>query len=82
MPKDTNMNRFTMIVNDPALRMLFREHLRASLCEENLNFWLDVREYLRVYRLQEKNGKLNKPEAVKECLATAYGKFRHSSQKF
>ncbi|KAK5092910.1 hypothetical protein LTR24_004705 [Lithohypha guttulata] len=73
MPKDTNMNRFTMIVSDSALRMLFREHLRASLCEENLNFWLDVRQFMSQYRTQEKLGRLNKPEVVKECLATSYG---------
>lgn len=73
MPKDTNMNRFNMIMGDAALRMLFREHLRTSLCEENLNFWLDVQEFLQSYRTQQKNGRLSKPEVVKECLATAYG---------
>ncbi|KAK5939898.1 hypothetical protein PMZ80_008280 [Knufia obscura] len=73
MPKDTNMNRFNTIMHDAALRMLFREHLRSSLCEENLTFWLDVHEFLNMYRTQEKNGRLDKPEIVRECLATAYG---------
>lgn len=73
IPKDTNTNRFSTIVSDPALRMLFREHLRTSLCEENLNFYLDVREFLKTYRAQEKAERLDRPEVVKECLATAYG---------
>lgn len=73
MPKDTNMNRFNNIMNDPALRMLFREHLRSSLCEENLNFWLDVQEFLAQYKHQQKAGRLSRPETVNECLATAYG---------
>lgn len=42
-----------MIMNDPPLRMLYREHLRASLCEENLNFWLDVHEILKQYSIQK-----------------------------
>jgi len=73
MPKDTNMNRFNMIMNDSALRMLFREHLRSSLCEENLNFWLEVHEFLIAYRVQEKLGRLNRPDVVREYLATSYG---------
>lgn len=73
IPRDTNMNRFHMIMNDPALRMLFREHLRTSLCEENLTFWLEVQEFMQSYRAQERAGRLAKPEIVKECLATAYG---------
>lgn len=73
--KDNNSNRFSTIVGDPALRMLFREHLRTSLCEENLNFYLDVREFLSSYRAQEKADGLDRPEVVKEYLATAYGKW-------
>lgn len=74
MPRDTNMNRLQTILNDPALRMLFREHLRTCLCEENLNFYLDVQDFLGAYRAQQKSGRLEKPEAVRESLATAYGK--------
>lgn len=74
IPKDTHMNRFNMIVRDPALRMLFREHLRMSLCEENLTFWLDVQDFLAFYKEQQKKGHLNSPDVVKECLAIAYGK--------
>ena len=73
MPKDTNMNRFNTIMTDPALRMLFKEHLEASLCEENLNFWLDVQEFLLQYRQQQDTGRLARPDTVRECLATAYG---------
>lgn len=73
IPKDTNTNRFSTVVGDPALRMLFREHLRTSLCEENLNFYLDVQEFLSIYRAHEKADRLDTPEVVRDCLATAYG---------
>ncbi|KAK5075499.1 hypothetical protein LTS08_001434 [Lithohypha guttulata] len=72
IPRDTNMNRFNMIVHDPALRMLFREHLKMSLCEENLNFWMDVQGLLKVYHNGRKENGVVKPEYVKDCLATAY----------
>lgn len=79
IPRDTNMNRFYMIMNDAALRMLFREHLRTSLCEENFNFWNEVQDFLVHYRAQDKAGRLNRGDVVKECLATAYGKPQHYS---
>lgn len=73
IPKDSNTNRFSTVVGDPALRMLFREHLRTSLCEENLNFYLEVQEFLHTYRAHETAERLDRPEVVRDCLATAYG---------
>jgi hypothetical protein len=35
------------ILDEPALRSLFREYLRANYCEENLSFWLDVQDFKR-----------------------------------
>ena len=72
--KDSNVSRLHAIIQDASLRLLFKEFLRQSLCEENLHFYLDVHEFTAHYRQQEKSGKLEKPEAVRESLAAAYGK--------
>lgn len=68
--KDTNVSRFQLITEDAALRMLFREHLRASLCEENLNFFIEAKEFLAAW--DEQDTDLHNPLVVKEFLATAY----------
>ena len=73
MPKDSNVARLHAILGDAALRLLFKEFLRTSLCEENLFFYLDVHDFTANYRYLEKNGKLEKPESVRETLAAAYG---------
>ncbi|KAJ5232672.1 hypothetical protein N7468_005628 [Penicillium chermesinum] len=73
MPKDSNNSRLTHILGDPALRLLFREFLRYSLCEENLSFYLDVSEFTANYHKQEKAGIFNKIDSVRETLAAAYG---------
>ncbi|GAA97320.1 uncharacterized protein L969DRAFT_94380 [Mixia osmundae IAM 14324] len=39
--------RLTAILEQPALRALFRDYLRSSYCEENLGFWLDVADFRR-----------------------------------
>jgi hypothetical protein len=46
-PKDSHRARLTQILEEPALRSLFREFLRANFCEENLSFWLDVQDFKR-----------------------------------
>ena len=71
--KDSNVSRLHAIIQDASLRLLFKEFLRQSLCEENLHFYLDVHDFTAHYRQQEKSGKLEKPEAVRESLAAAYG---------
>lgn len=45
--KDSNTNRLKNILEEPALRSLFREFLRQNFCEENLSFWLDVQDFKR-----------------------------------
>jgi len=72
-PKDSSNARLTHILQDPALRLLFREFLRYSLCEENLSFYVDVSEFTANYHRQEKAGAFKKIEAVRETLAAAYG---------
>jgi hypothetical protein len=73
MPRDSNNARLTHILQDPALRLLFREFLRYSLCEENLAFYLDVSEFTANYHKAEKTGTFNKVDSVRETLAAAYG---------
>lgn len=45
--RDSNTNRLKNILDEPALRSLFREFLRQNFCEENLSFWLDVQDFKR-----------------------------------
>lgn len=72
-PKDSNTNRLATILLDPALRLLFKEFLRLSLCEENLSFYLDVKHFTSSYQALENNGRLDRPESVRDTLAAAYG---------
>lgn len=45
--RDSNTQRLEKILNDAALRLLFRENLRETHCEENLSFYKDVGEFVR-----------------------------------
>ncbi|KAL8969042.1 MAG: hypothetical protein Q9183_002183 [Haloplaca sp. 2 TL-2023] len=72
-PRDSNNNRLQSIVNDAALRLLFREFLRDTHCEENLSFYLEVRDFTRSYDSAEKAGYFSRPDAIRENLAAAYG---------
>ena len=73
-PRDSNNNRLTIIVNDPALRLLFREFLRDTHCEENLAFYLEVRDFTRSYDASERAKAFSRLDAIRENLAAAYGK--------
>ncbi|KAL4777857.1 developmental regulator flbA [Aspergillus nidulans var. acristatus] len=73
IPRDSNNARLNHILQDPALRLLFREFLRFSLCEENLSFYIDVSEFTTQYHKFDKVGHFKKPDAVRETLAAAYG---------
>lgn len=72
-PRDSNNARLTHILQDPALRLLFREFLRYSLCEENLSFYIDVSQFTENYHREEKAGSFSRMDAVRETLASAYG---------
>jgi hypothetical protein len=71
--RDSNVSRLNVILQDAALRLLFKEFLRQSLCEENLQFYFDVSDFINNYRNLDSEGRLSKPEAVRETLAAAYG---------
>ena len=47
--KDSHAARLRQILDEPALRSLFREFLRANFCEENLSFWLDTQDFKRKF---------------------------------
>ncbi|KAF3919412.1 hypothetical protein ABW21_db0207797 [Orbilia brochopaga] len=67
--RETNTTRLSCILADPALRLLFREFLRETLCEENLSFWLDVNDFsLQFNALNQKT-----LDHIRETLAAAYG---------
>ncbi|KAI4274841.1 MAG: hypothetical protein L6R38_006019 [Xanthoria sp. 2 TBL-2021] len=71
--RDSNNNRLQAIVTDAALRLLFREFLRDTHCEENLSFYLEVRDFTKSYDTAERAGLFNRPDAIRENLAAAYG---------
>ncbi|CAK7564542.1 MAG: human AMSH/STAMBP protein ubiquitin specific-protease [Sporothrix epigloea] len=75
--RDSNTQRLDKILNDAALRLLFRENLRETHCEENLSFYLDVDDFVRncrqSIRLAQKNPGATTMDGVKEIMAQAYG---------
>ena len=83
--RDSNTQKLDKILNDAALRLLFRENLRDTHCEENLSFYLDVEEFLKSCRaaIKANNSSRSKSNAspigqnildsVKETMASAYG---------
>ena len=71
--RDSNNNRLNIIVNDAALRLLFREYLRDTHCEENLAFYLEVREFTKSYDNAERAQAFRRLDPVREQLAAAYG---------
>jgi hypothetical protein len=73
--RDSNVGRLNIIIQDAALRLLFREFLRQSLCEENLQFYIDVTDFITAYRGLERSERLERPEIVRETLAGAYGAY-------
>ena len=49
--KESNTDRLKFILDEPALRSLFREFLRTNFCEENLSFWLEVEDFKRKFNI-------------------------------
>lgn len=70
--RDSNTNRMAVIVRDPALRLLFREYLRETHCEENLAFYLEVRSFLADYARAKDGSTIPQPDVIRETLASAY----------
>lgn len=74
--RDSNTQRLDKILTDPALRLLFRENLRDTHCEENLSFYQDVDEFVRsckaAIRIAQKNPSATSMDGIKEIMAQAY----------
>ncbi|SMQ55710.1 unnamed protein product [Zymoseptoria tritici ST99CH_3D1] len=70
--RDSNTNRMAVIVRDPALRLLFREYLRETHCEENLAFYVEVKAFLADYDRAKRSASTPKPDVIRETLASAY----------
>ncbi|OCK77816.1 RGS-domain-containing protein [Lepidopterella palustris CBS 459.81] len=70
--RDSNSNRMAIIIANPAARLLFREFLKDSHCEENLSFYLEVKEFSQSYRAAKKSQPTPKVEVIRETLAGAY----------
>ncbi|KAI5868283.1 RGS-domain-containing protein [Durotheca rogersii] len=72
-----NTQKLDKILNDAALRLLFRENLRETHCEENLSFYLDVEEFVQSCRQAIKTARGNpnttSMDGIKEIMAQAYG---------
>jgi hypothetical protein len=76
--RDSNTQRLDKILNDAALRLLFRENLRETHCEENLSFYLDVDDFVRSCRsairvAQKSPNNAASMDGIKEIMAQAYG---------
>ena len=77
--RDSNTNRMHYIVQTPSLRLLFREYLKETHCEENLIFYLEVKDFLGRWTatLRRQKASMDSPplDTVRETLAAAYGKW-------
>lgn len=76
--RDSNTQRLDKILNDAALRLLFRENLRETHCEENLSFYVEVDEFVRHSRgairtAQKSPNSTASADGIKEIMAQAYG---------
>lgn len=72
--RDSNTNRMTIIIRDPALRLLFREFLQETHCEENLTFYLEVKGFLVDYGVAKRSSP-QRLDLIRETLASAYSTF-------
>ncbi|KAJ4365249.1 AMSH/STAMBP protein ubiquitin specific-protease [Neocucurbitaria cava] len=71
--RDSNSNRTNVIIRNPSWRLLYREFLKETMCEENLSFYLEVQDFNRQYRAAISDKGDNKVETIRETLAAAYG---------
>lgn len=61
--KDSQWTRLGHILEDPLVRMYFRDFMKANFCEENINFWVDY------YNLRKK---CRTSAGQKELLSDSY----------
>ncbi|ORY08910.1 regulator of G protein signaling domain-domain-containing protein [Clohesyomyces aquaticus] len=71
--RDSNSNRTNVIIRNPSWRLLYREFLKDTMCEENLSFYLEVQEFRTQYTAAINTTGDHKIETIRETLAAAYG---------
>lgn len=75
--RDSNTQRMNIIVQTPSLRLMFREFLKQTHCEENLVFFLEAKEFLgrwgNAMKRPSKSAGGPSLDTVRETLAAAYG---------
>lgn len=76
--RDSNTSRMSAIIHDAALRLLFREFLQETHCEENLTFYLEVRGFLQDYGVAKRATPAPRLDLIRETLASAYSKLNCS----
>lgn len=64
----------SQIIHDPAQRLVFREFLQETHCEENLTFYLEVRSFLLDYNSAKRSVPAPRLDLIRETLASAYSK--------
>jgi hypothetical protein len=72
--RDSNTTRMSQIIHDPAQRLVFREFLQETHCEENLTFYLEVRSFLLDYNSAKRSVPAPRLDLIRETLASAYSK--------
>ncbi|KAK9246438.1 regulator of G protein signaling domain-containing protein [Lipomyces tetrasporus] len=68
---DNKQSRLEYILGDPALRLLFREHLAENFCDENLTFYLESEKLLAQFHDLEKT-QIPTLQKVNVCLSEAW----------
>ncbi|KAJ7162624.1 regulator of G protein signaling domain-containing protein [Mycena crocata] len=68
--KESNTDRLKYILDDPALRSLFREFLKGNFCEENLSFWLEVEDFKRKFNITSSAIAVGTPSGGKPSRGT------------
>lgn len=68
--KENNSERLKYIIEEPQLRNLFREFLRANFCEENLSFYLDVQDFKRKFNITSSAVAVSQPVRTGNAKAT------------
>ncbi|CAI6090082.1 unnamed protein product [Clonostachys chloroleuca] len=69
--RDSNTQRLDKILTDAALRLLFREYLRDTHCEENLSFYMDVDDFVRSCKAAIRHALKTQPPAGKNATQGA-----------
>ncbi|KAF2742465.1 RGS-domain-containing protein [Sporormia fimetaria CBS 119925] len=71
--RDSNSNRTLVIIRNPSWRLLYREFLKETMCEENLSFYLEAQQFNRQYKEAMAGSGESKIDTIRETLAAAYG---------